>query len=163
MLTPTADADDHLFTEEELAEHPSQLFRLLRRQVHWLEEEGRELNAAADKAEKGRETEWLQKELVFANWMEAELSLAAVRGADPEDIARWRDDLPYPMLPIQGPTPWYRKLPANVHPIANVPTAAAAAAGEEGKKEEVGKWVEGVGKQEQGPEQSAQTLLEEVP
>ncbi|KAL8867394.1 MAG: hypothetical protein Q9174_005695 [Haloplaca sp. 1 TL-2023] len=157
----TADTDDHLFTEEELAEHPSQLYRLLRRQVHWLEEEGRELNAAADEFEKERETEWLRKELVFANWMEAELSLAAVRGANPEDIAKWREDLPYPMLPIQGPTPWYRRLPANVHPIDNVPIAAAA--GEVDKSEEVGKWVEGVGKQEQGPEHNVQAVSGEAP
>ncbi|KAL8947097.1 MAG: hypothetical protein Q9183_007828 [Haloplaca sp. 2 TL-2023] len=130
---------------------PSQLYRLLRRQLHWLEEESREIEAAAAKAEKEYEMEWLQKELVFANWMEAELSLAAVRGADPEDIARWRDDLPYPMLPLQGPTPWYRKLPENAHPIVDA-GAITHASPEEGKKEEVGKWVEGVEKQEQGPD-----------
>ncbi|KAL8724390.1 MAG: hypothetical protein Q9181_006849 [Wetmoreana brouardii] len=153
--SPIPDEDDHLFTEEELATPPSQLFRLLRRQVYWLEEEGRDLKIENDALEEKRKEEWIRKELVLANYMEAELSWAAVNGADPADIEKWRDDLPYPMLPIAGPTPWYRQAP---------PAAAAqvsSATGEQTVTDEVGKWVEGVGRQAE-EEQSSQAMDEGV-
>lgn len=139
-----------LFTDQELAMGPMELMRLLRRHVHWTEEEGRELTAEAEVSEKKRFQEWQRKELVLFNLMEAELSWAAVNGGDEAVIEKWRDDLPYPMLPIQGPTPWYRKAPAVAAADAATAsqTTGETTTEERVGKDEVGEWVEGVGKQE---------------
>ncbi|KAL8712353.1 MAG: hypothetical protein Q9220_003504 [cf. Caloplaca sp. 1 TL-2023] len=129
--SPSPMPEDLNFIEEELTMPPSQLFRLLRRQVNWAEQEGLALAAENDLLDKKREEEWQRKELVLANLMEAELSWAALNGEDAADIAKWQEDLPYPMLPIVGPTPWYRQEPPHV-PMPDT-------------RDEVGKWVEGIG------------------
>ena len=98
---------DVQFTEEELTMPPNQLFRLLRRQIHWAEEEGTELKEEILQLEHKRRTEWMQKELVLANVMEAELANAAEKGQ--ENIGMHVEDLPHPILPLVGPDPWYRK------------------------------------------------------
>ena len=96
------------FSEEELAMPPDQLFRLLRRQVHWAEEDNQELRDEIEALEAKRKEEWQAKELVLANVMEAELANAVSRGENMEKILRLKDDLPHPMLPITGQVPWYR-------------------------------------------------------
>ncbi|KAI4105609.1 MAG: hypothetical protein L6R37_002687 [Teloschistes peruensis] len=139
-----------LFNNEELAMGPVELMRLLRRQVHWIEEEGRGLAAEVEVSEKKRFEEWQRKELVLWNIMEAELSWAAVNGGDEAVIEAWRDQLPYPMLPITGPTPWYRKAPVVAAAAAATPQAKIEMVAEEKvEKDKVGEWVEGVEKQEQ--------------
>lgn len=106
--------DDVRFTEEELLLRPDELFRLLRRQVHWAEEEGRELKAETEALEAKRKGEWLAKELVLANVMEAELATALDRGAPWEKLLKLDDDLPHPILPMAGATPWYRMVGTDV-------------------------------------------------
>lgn len=88
-------------TEEEAAMPSQQLFRLLRRQVHWAEEESREHEAEIAELERRRKEEWVLKELLLENAMETELvrydhhhhaalhaaaslSKDAEEGADPE-------------------------------------------------------------------------------
>ena len=109
--------DDIHFTAEELALPPDQLFRLLRRQVHWAEEESRDLREETEALEARRKEEWCAKELVLANVMEAELASAmetTTTPLEPITIARLENDLPHPMLPMEGETPWYRMLSHDV-------------------------------------------------
>ena len=60
-------------TEEEAAMPSQQLFRLLRRQVHWAEEESREHQAEIVELERRRKEEWVLKELLLENALETEL------------------------------------------------------------------------------------------
>lgn len=96
------------FTEEELALPADHLFKLLRRQVHWAEEEASELKAETDALQRKRKEEWQAKELVLANLMEAELATAVDMEEDHDKVMALKDDLPHPMLPMSGATPWYR-------------------------------------------------------
>lgn len=97
------------FTEEELTLSPDQLFKLLRRQVHWAEEEHQELKDEIEVLEAKRKEEWQAKELVLANLMEAELATAHEASMDFEKIIRLKDEmLPQRVLPMVGQTPWYR-------------------------------------------------------
>ncbi len=96
------------FTEEELSMPPDHLFKLLRRQVHWAEEDGSELRLEIEALQGKRKDEWQAKELVLANLMEAELATAVDKGEDHDKVMALKDDLPHPMLPMSGATPWYR-------------------------------------------------------
>lgn len=109
---PFAYPSDVQFTEEELALPPDQLFRLLRRQIHWTEEDGAELREEVAALEADRKKEWLEKELILANVMEAELAYAHSRGEYAENIQVHLEDLPHPILPMDGEQPWYRHLAA---------------------------------------------------
>lgn len=113
-LPPFEYPDDVHFTADELALPPDQLFRLLRRQVHWAEGETRDLREETEALERTRKEEWCAKELVLANVMEAELASAMERGTPLETILRLKDDLPHPMLSMEGETPWYRILSQDV-------------------------------------------------
>ena len=99
-----------VFTKEESALPPSQLFRLLRRQVAWSEQAGKELEAEVQELEKKRRAEWMEKELVLYNLMEAECAVAFMRGGDQQKVLKIVDeDLPKNPLPLEkGDTPWYR-------------------------------------------------------
>ncbi|KAI9814393.1 MAG: hypothetical protein M1827_003249 [Pycnora praestabilis] len=104
---------DVQFTDEELALPPDQLFRLLRRQIHWAEEEGEELKVEVNALEGRRKDEWQAKELVLANVMEAEMAHAMAHAMNKGEIPReedfkLEDDLPHPRLPLKGVQPWYR-------------------------------------------------------
>ena len=101
---------DVQFTEEELAMPPDELFKLLRRQVYWSEEEHQELRDEVEALEAKRKEEWQAKELVLANVMEAELAKAIGldNNGNYEAVMKLKDDLPHPMLPMSGATPWYR-------------------------------------------------------
>ncbi|MCJ1273795.1 hypothetical protein MMC21_001588 [Puttea exsequens] len=98
---------DVQFTDEELSMPPDQLFRLLRRQLHWAQEDGADLKEEVRQLEEKKRADWMQKELVLANLMEAELANAS----DRRDVTRHLEDLPAQMLPLTGSPPWYR------HPI----------------------------------------------
>ena len=101
-------ADLH-FTEEELAMPPSQLFRLLRRQVHWSEQEHLELKAEVETLEAKRRSEWEAKELVLLNVAEAELATALKLSDDYDQVLKLKNELlPVNMLDMEGPTAWYR-------------------------------------------------------
>jgi len=99
---------DVQFTEEELALPPDQLYRLLRRQIHWSEEERAELRGEVAALEGQKNKEWLNKELVLANVMEAELANAHDKGEPPDNVKFHLMDLPHPILPMEGEQPWYR-------------------------------------------------------
>ncbi|KAL9095323.1 MAG: hypothetical protein Q9163_006517 [Psora crenata] len=102
---------DVQFTDEELSMRSDQLFRLLRRQVHWAEEDGKELASEVKALEKKRKEEWMAKELVLTNLMEAELALAHSKGEPEANITRILDDLPKMPLPLSGKdVPWYRQV-----------------------------------------------------
>ncbi|KAL8863016.1 MAG: hypothetical protein Q9178_000389 [Gyalolechia marmorata] len=126
--SPSPMPEDLHFTEAELATEPYQLFRLLRRQIHWAEQQGNELGVECDALDKKRFEAFQRKELVLANMVEAELSVAAVKNQDLNLIHHWEKSLPVQMLPIHGPTPWYRQ--------------KATEAQEDGKMDDVDKWVE---------------------
>ena len=97
------------FTEEELAMPPSQLFRLLRRQVHWSEQEQLELKAEVETLESKRRSEWEAKELVLLNVAEAELATALKLSDDYDQVLCLKNELlPANMLEMEGPTAWYR-------------------------------------------------------
>lgn len=101
-------ADIH-FTAEEASMRPDRLFALLRRRVHWAEDDAVKLREELEALEVKRKEEWQAKELVLANVMEAELANAfRDGGADIESVLALKEDLPHPMLPIEGQTPWYR-------------------------------------------------------
>ena len=108
LTAPFTYPPDVQFTEEELALPPDQLFRLLRRQVHWTEEDGVALKEEVAALEAKRKKEWLEKELILANVMEAELANAHDRGEPHENIQAHLGDLPHPILPMEGELPWYR-------------------------------------------------------
>lgn len=100
------------FVENELSMRPNELHGLLRRQVQWAQEEGSELRQEVEALEKKRKEMWQAKELVLENLMEAELSHAIQWGNDLDKAYKMAEDLPNPMLPISGQTPWYRVEPA---------------------------------------------------
>lgn len=64
---------DIQFTKAELDMPAPDLARLLHRQIHWATQEGEELKTEVERLEKRRKDEWLAKELVLENAMEAEL------------------------------------------------------------------------------------------
>jgi hypothetical protein len=99
---------DIRFSDEELAMRPDELFKLLRRQVNWAQQEGSELRSEVEALEKKRKEMWQAKELVLANVMEAELAFAINWGYNADKVISMQDDLPFPILPISGQTPWYR-------------------------------------------------------
>ncbi|KAH0544966.1 hypothetical protein FGG08_000892 [Glutinoglossum americanum] len=105
---------DLQFTEEENAMSPKELFRLLRRQVHWAEEEHQELETEVAALEEKRKKEWLQKELLLLNTIESEIEWntrrkAAKKGMTP--LPAIEHDklqlLPKPRMPYTG-EPWFR-------------------------------------------------------
>jgi hypothetical protein len=53
------------FTAEEEARGPEELWRLLRRQVHWAEEEGELLKRQCEAMEDIRKKEWIEKEVLL--------------------------------------------------------------------------------------------------
>jgi hypothetical protein len=53
------------FTPEELALGPKELYRLLRRQMHWAEEESDSLRRESEMIEAIRKKEWLEKEILL--------------------------------------------------------------------------------------------------
>ncbi|KAF1953325.1 hypothetical protein CC80DRAFT_477768 [Byssothecium circinans] len=67
---------DLSFTPRELSLPAPELFKLLRLQLHWATQEGESLRAEAESLEKKRKDEWVAKELLVENLMEAEVAKA---------------------------------------------------------------------------------------
>ena len=72
------------FTAEEEARGSKELYRLLRRQVHWAEEEGKSLEKQCEEIERLRRKEWLDKEVLLDQVISHEVSWHARR----EEILR---------------------------------------------------------------------------
>lgn len=110
---------DITFTDRELALPAPDLFRLLRRQLQWAQQESEQLRAEADVLEKQRKEEWEAKELLVENVMEAQATndrRQRVDRGELEDVegldAIERDVAPARALPIQpkaGKIPWWRE------------------------------------------------------
>jgi hypothetical protein len=62
------------FTAEEEARGSKELYRLLRRQVHWAEEEGELLKRQCEHLEEMRKKEWLDKEVLLDQVIRNEIS-----------------------------------------------------------------------------------------
>lgn len=60
------------FSSQERALPPSELFRLLRRQLHWAEEERQELTAEVERLEEQKKGEWRAKEALLEDVLETE-------------------------------------------------------------------------------------------
>lgn len=103
-------ADLHL-TSEEATLAPDKLFRLLRRQLHWMEEERKDLESEIKVLEQKRKREWTEKELLLENVMEAELAYHTRRGGERNVDERKLLLIPE-RLPLIGSDkteePWYR-------------------------------------------------------
>lgn len=103
------------FAHDELAVPRDQLFRLLRRQIKWAEEDQQILQKEVEEAEKQRRKEWAHKELILTNLMEAEVARAEEKGvldAVEEKIVKGMleyADKDARDLPLTGTLPWYRR------------------------------------------------------
>lgn len=110
---------DITFSPHELSLPAPDLFRLLRRQLHWATQEGEQLRAEAEALEKKRRNEWSAKELLLENVMEAEMSknrrkrLDAGEVDEPDYLALLGADIvPSKKLSIKpkaGRLPWWRE------------------------------------------------------
>lgn len=104
------------FTEEELAMAPEQLCRLLRRQLYWSQQEGERLRQECAELEAEQKKEWINKELLLANIVEAELASAVHNHRNTEEesvLGMVTHLLPNHMMPVSGEAPWYRKAPTD--------------------------------------------------
>jgi len=110
------------FSERELSLPAPELYKLLRRQLQWAQEESEKLRAEAEAVEKLRAEEWVAKELVLENFMEATIATARRRHADrgqPTDEAfeaaaiDAEPSRELPMKPINGKLPWWRETRQN--------------------------------------------------
>ncbi|KAF1984780.1 hypothetical protein K402DRAFT_380588 [Aulographum hederae CBS 113979] len=111
------------FTAEELALPASDLYRLLRRQLLWATRDAEELAAEVKELEAQKKEEWMAKELVLENVMEAEMgAMEEAWGAKKTDIReavdmdeevlrrRIRDDAkPGKELTVVGDAAWRRE------------------------------------------------------
>ncbi|KAL3480250.1 hypothetical protein BJX99DRAFT_221001 [Aspergillus californicus] len=68
-------SSDAGFDDHELEMNPQQLYRLLRRQIHWAEQEGIGLRNDWEKIRPKRKQAWLEKEAIFDDWIDAEVRL----------------------------------------------------------------------------------------
>ncbi|KAF2198332.1 hypothetical protein GQ43DRAFT_443458 [Delitschia confertaspora ATCC 74209] len=110
---------DMNFTDHELSLPAQELFRLLRRQLHWATQENEELKHEAEELEKKRKEEWVEKELLLENVMEAELARTRRQHVEqgtleePDSIGLLEGDVqPARALEIRelgGKKPWWRE------------------------------------------------------
>ena len=100
---------DLQLTAEESGTAPHELFRLLRRQLHWAQEERHELRREVEALEKKKKREWQEKELLLENVMEAELAHHS-SGIDGMSNRSRLKLLPERGLPMTGPLPWYGRI-----------------------------------------------------
>ncbi|KAF2866804.1 hypothetical protein BDV95DRAFT_504390 [Massariosphaeria phaeospora] len=109
---------DMNFTPHELSLPAPELFQLLRRQLLWATQDGEQLRAEAEVLEQNRKDEWVAKELLFENLMEAELASTLRRREeagifdDAVPLDRMENDVALSKkLPITSPDgrpPWWR-------------------------------------------------------
>ena len=84
------------FTADEEARGPKELWRLLRRQLHWAKEEGDSLKRECDVLEEILKNEWLEKELFFDQYSQSEIDwaerrrevLAGLANLPPSDVIK---------------------------------------------------------------------------
>lgn len=84
---PDADGPDYIkqfppdiqWTEEEEQMHPKDLLQLLQRQLTWAGEDAEELKKEIQELEVKRKEEWIAKELLLENAMEAEMAVVEQR------------------------------------------------------------------------------------
>ena len=102
------------FTPDESSMPRDQLFRLLRRQIKWAEEDAEMLQKETEAAETERRKEWAKKELILSNMMEAELANAEAKGLldgmsgpEVEKMLQYVDE-EAKKLPLVGEAPWWR-------------------------------------------------------
>lgn len=111
---------DIAFTSHELSLPAPELFKLLRRQLHWAAQEGDQLRVEAEVLEKKRREEWTAKELLVENIMEAEMVRAkrerfekGITEDPPYIQALERDAEPSKHLSVEpsqdGKIPWWRE------------------------------------------------------
>lgn len=101
------------FTAPELALNRKELFRLLRRQIKWAEEDAATLVKDVEEAERQRKKEWMAKELVLENLIEADVLGAVERGivggVQGKGGKPWELVEASTRLPLKGKDmPWYR-------------------------------------------------------
>lgn len=106
-------------TERELSLPAPELFQLLRRQLHWAQQESDALRIEADALEKVRKEEWQAKELLVENIMEAQAARARRQQreageADENEVLESieHDVAPAKVLsirPVDGKLPWWRE------------------------------------------------------
>jgi hypothetical protein len=111
--------EDLTFTDRELTLPAPDLYSLLRRQLHWATQEGEKLRAEVDVLEKKRKHEWLAKELIVENVMEAELSHTKRKRIEsgllqePESFGLLDEDIAASKVlkvePKAGRSPWWRE------------------------------------------------------
>lgn len=91
------------FPEDEIALPRSELFQLLRRQIHWANQESVALQNEAVELEKERKREWMGRELLLENTLEAEFARTDRRGII-DDLAERGTDagMPIEMVSAQG-------------------------------------------------------------
>jgi hypothetical protein len=118
------------FSERELSLSAPELYKLLRRQLQWAQEDSEKLRAEAEAVEKLRKEEWEAKELVLENLMEAEIATERRRRADrgqqtdeafeaaAMDAAPSRE---LPIKPVNGRLPWWRETPQIQQPVEAQP------------------------------------------
>ncbi|KAI9928778.1 hypothetical protein ASPWEDRAFT_105756 [Aspergillus wentii DTO 134E9] len=82
------------FDEHELALRPQDLYRLLRRQIHWAEKETSKLRDDWLKTAPKRKQAWMEKEAIFDDVIDAELRLfSAIVGNEGMPVAHDADGL----------------------------------------------------------------------
>ncbi|KAI9791783.1 MAG: hypothetical protein M1833_001342 [Piccolia ochrophora] len=96
------------FTEGENAMPGKDLYRLLRRQLQWAEDERQQLQTEVEELEQKKKQEWIEKELLLENVMEAEMAHQKRRSGGTFDESKMTT-LPNVSLPMNGEEPWYRK------------------------------------------------------
>lgn len=75
------------FDDHELAMPPRELYRLLRRQIHWAEKETDQLRAEWDELRPKRVEAWREKEVLFDDVIDAEVRLwNTLLGPEPEAL-----------------------------------------------------------------------------
>lgn len=108
---PCVDTSHVVFSEAEQRLAPRDLSRLVKRQLRWTEDEHDALQKEVVALEQQRRNEWLAKEFVLANLMEADLALSHLRGESEENVKRVLADLPQTPLPMQRQEAvWYRQV-----------------------------------------------------
>lgn len=106
---------DISFTEDEASMPADHLYRLLRRQLHWAQEEANQLKTEVSDLETKRKEAWTSKELVLENAMDVESIVMTLKGIptgpDGEFVrSRIREDIkPGRALEINGKKPWWRE------------------------------------------------------
>lgn len=105
------------FTPEEEGRGPKELYRLLRRQVHWAEEEAESLKQSADMMEELRKKEWLEKEILLdqafkteVDWHERRRLVLAGSAEIPSIKAAagraWNNTFSPPAIEASSPSPF---------------------------------------------------------